>query len=601
MEISIMSKKSLAELIAEGRKARVEQEAVLQPTTPPARDILYGTGFTKKVAEKRQFTITAPSKQLDAAEKYIQEKAAEEAIAKQPPVLNLPVVDDSSITLDASQRQAVDGIKEQRFSVLIGAAGTGKTTTVKTLINEIQNEIRAVNTKRVWYDEKTKQRQESKIEQTIGICFCAFTGRAVEQLKRAIPEQYHPNAATIHSTLGYYPEFYEEKDDDGFIQTKMKFVPFFTETNKLPYKVYVIDEGGMCPVFLWNELYAAMPDDAKVIIVGDINQLPPVHGKSILGHAMRSWPKYELTTIHRNAGLIVHNAHKVLQGRLDITQAKGEFQLVKIPDNKLDAYEASRKAIMILARDKLFDPAQDAFIVAENGRALGKEEFNSDLAPYFNKDAERVPIDTGMSASMYAIGDKVMILQNVNSEGLTNGMVGHIKTIHINPKYNEKKGHGLMSGHMYDGDALGLSDILTMDFDIPSKQDEDLSQRQASHITTVEFNNGKEILFSTSAAYSMLTHAYAFTCHKSQGGEYPTVVILCHSANSVLLSREWLYTAITRAQKSVYILYNDRGLNQAIKSQRVKGNTLEEKIESFILSEDAKDHNIPNLPVPREM
>jgi superfamily I DNA/RNA helicase len=110
----------------------------------------------------------------------------------------------------------------------------------------------------------------------------------------------------------------------------------------------------------------------------------------------------------------------------------------------------------------------------------------------------------------------------------------------------------------------------------------------------------REVSFSTAGMFRKLAPAYAFTCHKSQGGEYPVVVILLHSANSRLLSREWLYTAVTRAQKRIIIVYNQRGMMLALKNQRVKGNNLDEKIRSFvkISEEDAQNDKaiLPNLP-----
>lgn len=101
-------------------------------------------------------------------------------------------------------------------------------------------------------------------------------------------------------------------------------------------------------------------------------------------------------------------------------------------------------------------------------------------------------------------------------------------------------------------------------------------------------------------------HGYAATCHKSQGGEYPNIIILCHSVNARMLSQEWLYTAITRARNNVYIICNNRGLSQAVGRQVIKGKTIKEKIQSYIIEtgsdEDGFDRQkFPILWEPEEV
>ena len=133
------------------------------------------------------------------------------------------------------------------------------------------------------------------------------------------------------------------------------------------------------------------------------------------------------------------------------------------------------------------------------------------------------------------------------------------------------------------------------------EKEKSVSERQASHITTVQFQNvEKPIRFATAGEYTKISHAYAFTCHKSQGGEYPTVVIVCHSVNAIMLTREWLYTAVTRGQQKVILLYNRLGLSQAIRRQVIKGKTIQEKAQCFIDLQDNKDTTVPNLPEPTE-
>ena len=120
-------------------------------------------------------------------------------------------------------------------------------------------------------------------------------------MKRALPVEYHGLCQTIHAFLGYMPtkeEYYDESDDVW--KEKLVFRPTFTKENPLPHAAVFMDEGGMTPVYLWNQLFEACPK-ARFTLIGDINQLPPVQGKSVLGFAMCKWPTCELLKIHRQA------------------------------------------------------------------------------------------------------------------------------------------------------------------------------------------------------------------------------------------------------------------------------------------------------------
>ena len=121
------------------------------------------------------------------------------------------------------------------------------------------------------------------------------------------------------------------------------------------------------------------------------------------------------------------------------------------------------------------------------------------------------------------------------------------------------------------------------------KEETEDDQRQASHVMTIKFENGQTHVCSTAGDFRRVKYGYAATCHKSQGGEYPNIIILCHSVNAVMLSQEWLYTAITRARNNVYIICNQRGLDKALKRQVITGYSLAEKIRSYIIETGADD------------
>ncbi len=565
----------------------------------PKRDVLFGTGLTKKVAEKGDKEAIKFNFTKDTL------KAPELPEPAQPPIISVPVPSD--IIWDESQLAALDGIRSQKFACLIGAAGTGKTTVTKQIVSEIQQSVSLIDLNR------TRVQQSDKKEMNIAIAFCAFTGRAVQQMKRALPREYHPMCQTIHATLGYVPtkEPYYNEEKKMWLE-KLVFKPTFTADNKLPYECIVIDEGGMVPINLWNELEAAMIDKCRVIIIGDINQLPPVQGRSVLGFAMIKWPTYTLEHIHRQAAdnPIIANAHNILGGLFPVKD-KRKFAIMPLDGGSIMAFNQTIGVVQQLHKRGLFDPFRDALIVPQNKGPLGQIMLNERLVHYFNPPTKtdtgaiinkRHVITAGYQHVTFAVGDKVMLLQNDRQRGLTNGMTGKVIDIAPNGRFS-----GDRSSHHIDEKFTGTLDADDMtDLDLDeevNQKEEDENQRQASHIMTVQFgdtDDRREVTFSSAGQYKTVTIAYAFTCHKSQGGEYPTVVIMLHSANIRMLTREWLYTAVTRAQDRVILLCNDRGLAQAIYTQRIKGKTVKEKADCFLALQDKWDTKLPNLPEPME-
>jgi exodeoxyribonuclease V alpha subunit len=570
--------------------------------------LLHGSGVTKRMgvqAEKTHEQILQDAASISDAEK--------DQLLKQPAVIDLDVKDlpstmmDDAIQLDESQQAAVDGLKKEKYGCLIGAAGTGKTTTVKRLISSLESTTPTIDINLA----RTANAKATHEELNVAICFCSFTGRAVQQLKRAIPATYHPMCQTIHATLGYMPtteEFFDKEADEW--KEKRVFRPSFTATNKLPYKICIVDEAGMVPIPLWDELVAALPDDARIILIGDINQLPPVQGRSVLGFAMTAWPTYTLEKIHRQAAdnPIIANAHRILHGKMPINDKKN-FVIKTVGDGSLGAMNDAIAVLQHLDQAGKFDAIQDAFIVPQNKGTIGQVHFNEKLVTYFNKPQKtaeglrlnpRHVITAGFSHLMLAVGDKVMLLQNDRQRGLTNGMIGVVHSIETNAAF---RGQQIADDATmkFTGD-IDLGDLHEQIKDVQIDTDEEDSERQASHVTKIKFQNVKdEVTFATSGDYGRITHAYAFTCHKSQGGEYPTVVILAHSANLKMLTREWLYTAITRAQERVILLCNRRGLIHAVNNQRIKGRTVAEKAAAFIALQDKTDTKVPNLPPPEKV
>ncbi len=581
--------------------------------TETGRDVLFGTGLTKKIAEKdakEAFRLNFESG-FDKAwqsnkNELILKETPDIPEPAQPPIISVPIPSD--ITWDGSQLAALDGIRSQKYACLIGAAGTGKTTVTKQIVSEIQQTVSLIDLNR------TRVHQSDKKEMNIAIAFCAFTGRAVQQMKRALPREYHSMCQTVHATLGYAPTkepFYDEQKK--IWAEKLVFRPTFDANNKLPYECIVIDECGMLPINLWNELKAAMIPKCRVIMIGDINQLPPVQGRSVLGFAMIKWPTYTLETIHRQAAdnPIIANAHNILNGLFPVKD-KRKFAIMPLDGGSIKAFNQTIGVVQQLHKRGLFDPFRDALIVPQNKGALGQIVLNERLVHYFNPPTKspegailnkRHVITAGYQHVTFAVGDKVMLLQNDRMRGLTNGMTGKVIDIAPNGRFSGAKSTHHV-GEKFSG-TLDVDDMTDMVLDEELNQkEEDENQRQASHIMTVQFgetDDKREVTFSSAGQFKTVTIAYAFTCHKSQGGEYPTVIIMLHSANIRMLTREWLYTAVTRAQERVIILANDRGLAQAIYTQRIKGKTVQEKALQFLALQDKHDTKLPDLPEPLEL
>ncbi len=603
-------------LSAEQKNPKKKQSFLGNNTTKSQQDILHGTGLTSRASERAE-------KALDRHEKEIGSVITDEEVktsiieTDHPDILTLGAPKD--IVWDDSQIAALKGLSKQQFGCLIGAAGTGKTTVTKELVRQamINVPLISMNSTR----PKHLHNDEDK-STNVAVGFCAFTGRATEQLKKALPAEYHELCHTIHATLGYMPfdeEYFDEKSDSW--KTKKVFHPTFNAANKLPFKLIVVDESGMFAINLANELFDAITDDCRIILIGDINQLPPVQGRSVLGFAMINWPTFTLEKIHRQAAdnPIISNAHRILQGLMP-RKAEGKFEIKALPPGGESTHKYVVDVVKQFVKNGEFDPINDAFIVPQNVGIVGQVHFNEYFVQAFNP-AEIDPVTqrqinprelirAGRNNPIFAIGDKVMLLQNDRERNLTNGMTGVITDIKVNGSYRGEH-HKQMNEFDIDGsdmsfDLDGFDDALDTEEAISVKQEEeeDENKRQASHVVTVKFKTGNfetEVPFSTSGQFGKLTHAYAFTCHKSQGGEYPTVIIVCHSTNAGMLNREWLYTAITRAQNKVILLANDRGLLKAVNNQTIKGNTIEEKANCFLALQDKHDTKLPNLPKPREI
>lgn len=689
--------KEMLEAAAKKKAAGVSEEKEKSST----RDILYGTGLTKRTIESENrarekvlLRSTEVNQDLDPIAAIERLHRAKAAAIEHPVSINLEnagtvaqiKAQANYDRLDESQKYAVDNILKHQYACLIGAAGVGKSFTVRVLLEKLIPLLPEIDFRLAIRNGLSMYTEEIY---TPAIAFCAFTGKAVENLKKNIPNEYQKQCMTIHATLGYAPEYeYRMDPETGKEVTRMIFTPTFTRYNKLPYKAIVVDESGMLGTNLFEQLMEALSDDCRIYLVGDINQLPPVHDTSILGYAMLHWPVYELTKIHRTAqdNPIIMNAHKVLKGATPIPDKKN-FMMVEISDSSVDASGQIIALLRKLKSNGNFDPFRDILITPQNVSSLGQEMLNERLIHIFNPPMQengiiinpRQTIWAGREKISYGIGDKIMLLQNDRERGLTNGMTGEIINIVPNPDFTGKATMAAQHDISLDFEELEASLLELQEAmgnaEDNTKEEEEENLRAASHIMTVKFNIASQdteltklelamwkerfdrgmltndkmcrwsenvydknigewtttdramscarvkklideyerdlatvsegyriVEFARAGHYKKTCHAYAVTCHKSQGSEYPLVLIIVHSAMHRLLTREWLYTALTRSSNKVVILYNNRGLKQALERQNIRGTTLEEKVKNFItLSEEGHKTHPVFLPKAKEL
>lgn len=522
---------------------------------------------------------------------------------------------DHDFPFDESQVRAIDGVVQtllrgaSQIACMTGAAGTGKTTCTKKIVDEIieSGEMSEVDLDSYWKSDKIESDGDEDyevVERWVpSVALVGFTGRSTQMIKKNFPRDWHGNIMTIHRMLAYMPEFYEEYDDDtGEMRNKMRFIPTYDANFKLPWDYIIIDEAGMVGIDLWENIRLAMKDDCKVIMIGDINQLPPVHGRSVFGFAMSEFPAYELTHIHRQEGTdnpIVDNAWRVLKGELPVSG--GAFQMIKFDSNAATASKQIRKLLPTLQGKGIYDPIRDTTITPINGEdgargfALGQIPLNREFAIIFNDTEDRFIIDAGRERKVFGVGDKVMATRNDHQVGITNGMTGVITSIVENGGYagdkhlfgRIKEVNAWLADNDEEDEAISFDDLYeSVDAvsDGMKRAKEDRERGPASHIVTVRFGSGEhsfEIPFGSRAEVCSLMTAYVVTCHKMQGGESPVVVIILHDTHRAMLNREWLYTAITRASQKCILCFNQEALRVAINKQRITGNTLAEKVKVF--------------------
>ncbi len=412
---------------------------------------------------------------------------------------------ETGLRLDERQREAVREAASHGLFVLTGGPGTGKTTTINAMIRYFEGE-------------------------ELSIQLAAPTGRAANRMTEATGWE----AQTIHRLLELSGALEESTAGAHFERNAQ---------NPLEADVVIIDETSLVDIYLIHALLAALSVGTRLILVGDVDQLPSVGPGNVLRDIIgsKAFPVVELTRIFRQAvkSDIVVNAHKINRGeQVELSNKSRDFFFLE----RQEAILALR-VVIALIQEKLpkyiqADPMEIQVLTPMRKGVLGVEQLNPFLQKYLNPpDASKKEKEYGHT--LFRQGDKVMqIKNNYQLEWEIRGQYG----------IAAEKGVGV-----FNGDIGRVREI-----------------NEFAGIMTVEFDQGKYVDYSFKQL-DELELAYAVTIHKSQGSEYPAVVIPLLTGPQMLMNRNLLYTAVTRAKKCVTLVGSVQTFRQMIANKREAG------------------------------
>jgi len=387
------------------------------------------------------------------------------------------------LKLDPAQREAVEAALQHKVLIITGGPGTGKTTIVRFILGLMRTRIPA-------------------------IALAAPTGRAAKR----ITETTGAAASTIHRLL--------EASNIGFKRDR---------ENPLEQELLILDETSMIDTLLMDSLLEAVPSASRLILVGDVDQLPSVGAGAVLSDLIESGliPVVRLDHIFRQAAdsFITVNAHKVRRGEMpDFSssnrQTEDGNQLLDFYFIKESNPEKIVEKILLMSTERIpqrfeLDPMMDIQVLTPMHRGVtGAINLNRKLQDVINPDAKGLE----HLEQWFRIGDKVMQQQNDYEKLVFNGDLGRI--VNCDPKTKE----------------------LHVKFD-----------QQIVHY------QGKEI--------DQLSLAYAITVHKSQGSEYSAVIVPLTTHHYMMLQRNLLYTAITRGKQLVVLIGTDAAIKKAVENE----------------------------------
>lgn len=385
------------------------------------------------------------------------------------------------LELSAEQHQSILEAASRRLLILTGGPGTGKTTTLRAMV-----ELFLAMGKRV----------------ALG----SPTGRAAQRMAEVTGQE----AKTIHRLLEFDP-------------SQMAFKR--REENPLDADVVIIDEASMIDLLLANSLLKAVAPHAQLVLVGDVDQLPSVGPGKVLQDLISAGviPVARLTQVFRQAAesLIIQNAHRINRGDFPrlVTPGteKSDCYFIEIEDPAAIVDALVKSVVSSLPKSFGYDPLRDIQVLTPMNRGqVGANSLNNLLQEALNPSIPGHPELVRGSRSL-RVGDKV--IQRVNNYKLE-----------------------VFNGDMGTIEAMDLIDQL-------------VAVRFGDRLVTYDYADLME-----------LAHGYCVTVHKSQGSEYPAVVLPLHTSHFKMLSRNLLYTALTRARKTVVMIGSTRAVGIAMRA-----------------------------------
>ena len=427
------------------------------------------------------------------------------------------VENTEQIELDAMQHRAVIESIKHGLLILTGGPGTGKTTTINTMIRFFESE-------------------------GMSILLAAPTGRAAKRMTEAAGYE----AQTIHRLLEVNVNPEETDSVGGFMRNRQ---------NPLDADVVIIDEMSMVDLPLMHALLSAVVPGTRLILVGDVDQLPSVGPGSVLRDIIASgcFPVVTLTRIFRQAGEsdIVVNAHKINAGEPVVLDNKSrDFFFLK----RQDADTIIGVAIMLiqkkLPRYVNAQPSEIQVMTPTRKGLLGVERLNTILQHYLNPESPD-KAEQEINGRLFREGDKVMQIKN---------------NYQLEWEVTTKFGLAVDKGTgVFNGDMGVITEV-----------------NKYTETIEVEFDESRKVKYGFDMTEE-LELAYAITVHKSQGSEYPAVIIPLLPGPRLLYNRNLLYTAVTRAKKCLTIIGSDTVFQEMIqnKNEQARYTSLAERIREF--------------------
>lgn len=428
------------------------------------------------------------------------------------------MAEELGIQYDDVQLYAIRTAAASKGMVLTGGPGTGKTTVTQGIIEVFK---------------KFK----------LHILLAAPTGRAA---KRA-SESTGMEAKTIHRLLGY--------SGSGTFE--------HNEEHPLEGDILIIDESSMIDLRLMSSLLKAVPENMRLILIGDINQLPSVGPGTVLKDIIDSgvFPVVRLTKIFRQAAEshIITNAHRINDGLfpvIDDSDPKNDFFL-DMMDKKGEKLEASEiaertaQAIIKLLTDTIpniyhIQPKDIQILAPMRNGSAGTIALNKLAQEALNPEGPSIAFE-GYS---YRKGDRVMQTKNDYEKGVFNGDIGYIVAVNL-----EKE---LLKVEFLDTDKQETDSKFWLDYwdmDEDEEEDEEIEAHGPNPYVTYSRNDLEN-----------LDPAYAITIHKSQGSEFPAVIMPFLNSHFVMLERNLLYTGVTRAKKYLFLEGQRNAIYKAVKT-----------------------------------